>query len=64
MAYLRTLSKPRCHCGKPATVELVNQLNAPSGKFCRTCGKRKLHRMASREGHVPRGRKDERAFDV
>lgn len=34
MAYMKTIEKPRCRCGKPATKEVFNRYNAPCGKFC------------------------------
>lgn len=43
--HLREILKPKCQCGKPATVELYNDRNAPCGKYCRSCGKRALARM-------------------
>ena len=39
--YLQLL--PQCYtCGKPATRQLVNPVNAPSGVYCAKCGKRAL----------------------
>lgn len=38
MPHLRELPKPRCQCGKPATVEAYNYRNAPCGHFCKKCG--------------------------
>lgn len=49
MAYLRELSAPRCSCGKPARVELVNRYNAPCGTFCRRCGERARRELERRE---------------
>jgi hypothetical protein len=49
MAYLRDLPKPRCRCGKPPAVELVNRRNAPCGTYCRNCAKRALARLVERE---------------
>lgn len=40
MAHLRDL--PKCSCGKAATVELFSGVNAPMGKYCGPCGRRKL----------------------
>lgn len=45
-AHLRPL--PRCHCGAPATEELYNAANAPSGRFCSRHAKRALAELQKR----------------
>ena len=45
-AYLARL--PRCEaCGKPATVELRNPVNAPLGRYCDRHGKKALEGWTS-----------------
>lgn len=40
---------PGCHrCGKPATQQLVNPVNAPSGVYCAKCGERALASVEKR----------------
>ena len=41
-AHLRAVRQPRCHCGKPATHELFNGVNAQIGRYCERCGKAAL----------------------
>ncbi len=41
-AYIVVLVPPLCLCGKRATVEVRNGVNASVGKFCRSCGNRKV----------------------
>lgn len=44
--YFRELARPKCQiCGKLATKELMNQLNAPCGKYCETHAKRKMEQL-------------------
>lgn len=45
MAYLKDIWRPRCECGKLATVELFNFRNATHGYYCARCGKRALARQ-------------------
>jgi hypothetical protein len=47
VAHLRPLEK--CSCGKPATAELRDSRNNSYGKFCDSCGKRRLREIAERE---------------
>lgn len=49
-AHLRPL--PRCKCGKPATEELFNAVNAPSGRFCDRCAPKALKEFERRTGEV------------
>ena len=41
-AHLRPVRQPRCHCGKPATHELFNGVNAQIGRYCGRCGEAAL----------------------
>ena len=43
MAHLRPL--PRCSCGRPATEQLYNGLNAPAGVYCDRHAKAALKRF-------------------
>lgn len=43
--WIRDLEKPRCSCGKPARVEVMNHYNASQGKFCAGCGRRRLREL-------------------
>lgn len=49
MAHLRPL--PRCSCGKPATKQLVNGVNAPLGVYCSQHAGSALKRF--KEGRAP-----------
>lgn len=53
MAYLRSLDRQRCSCGKPSHVELFNYRNASLGCFCKTCGRLQLAAQAARERASP-----------
>lgn len=44
-AYLTPL--PRCACGKPATQELRNGVNAKQGEFCDKCAGPALERFVN-----------------
>jgi rRNA maturation endonuclease Nob1 len=48
MAHLRDIRQRCLRCNRPATVELLNNYNAPAGHFCRACGKRALAAMERR----------------
>lgn len=45
MAHLRKLPRPKCSCGKTATTELVNGVNAPIGVYCGRCAPGALRRF-------------------
>ena len=49
MAYLRDIPRPKCSCGRPARVELVNRVNAPIGCYCPSCGRRRLKALIAQE---------------
>ena len=42
MAHLRPIRQARCHCGRPATHELFNGVNAQIGRYCERCGQAAL----------------------
>lgn len=44
MYWLRPISGA-CRCGRPATHELSNWMNAPLGRYCRACGKKEVTRL-------------------
>lgn len=52
MAYLNPVHKPKCHCGKGATVQLLNFRNAPSGWFCTPHGNAALKAQNEREASL------------
>lgn len=45
-AHLRPL--PRCTCGKPATQQMFNGLNAPAGVYCERHAKAALKQFKAR----------------
>lgn len=45
MAYLRDIPKRQCACGKQASKEVVNRLNATVGFFCAKHAARRLAEM-------------------
>ena len=49
MAYLRDIAMKCERCMRPATVEVVNNRNAPIGRFCARCGRMKLREQQERE---------------
>jgi hypothetical protein len=56
MAYLRKLERPKCCCGKPATVELINRYNASCGQYCARCGARAHKQLCESEKAQAAGR--------
>jgi hypothetical protein len=48
-AHLRELARCRT-CGRPATQELYNAVNAPLGVYCSRHGKAALRAFETREG--------------
>ena len=48
MAYMRPIDD-KCRCGKRATVEVIDRWNGSRGKFCRSCGDRKLKELLGYE---------------
>lgn len=50
MAYLKELTVSHCKkCGKRATIELFNRVNASQGRYCKPCGRAALRQMSERE---------------
>ena len=49
MSHLRPISKPKCPCGKRASVRLFNRYNSELGAYCSSCGKRELRDAERRE---------------
>lgn len=49
MSHLRPISKPKCRCGKQATVRLFNNYNSELGAYCSRCGKIELRDAERRE---------------
>jgi hypothetical protein len=45
MAYSIEISKPKCRCGKRATVQVFNRYNALVGNFCKKCGEAKVKEL-------------------
>lgn len=40
----------RCHCGKPATHEVRNEVNASMGSFCEPHAKAKIKQLENPKG--------------
>jgi hypothetical protein len=49
MAYILEITKPKCRCGKAATVIVFNRFNAEYGKYCRRHGEQELAFLKQQE---------------
>lgn len=55
MPHLREIPQYKCPCGRPARVELFNDRNAPNGRYCKSCGARKLREEQQRLKRIAKG---------
>jgi hypothetical protein len=51
-AYTRELTRPRCHCGRNASLEVFNTFNTSCGTFCAYHAKRMLAELKQSERTV------------
>lgn len=47
MAWLRRFGE--CSCGKPATCEVMNNFNAPCGRYCEKCAGKAVKQMNEKD---------------
>jgi hypothetical protein len=51
-AYLREIIVGKCLCGKPTTHEVFNRFNHSHGRWCKSCGEKRVKELNA-EGKAP-----------